>query len=131
MTRWRAYEPGDEIALRAAHATQCQAAGTDFAFPNFADPRYILVSVAERNGEVIGAVAAHATIEMLFVGGDAPMVRSAVRRRGQFAAWLRTLGCDEAHAFVPNRLVKKMEPVLQRLGFRRSNSAYTTFYAEL
>ncbi|HEY7855886.1 MAG TPA: hypothetical protein VIC32_05535, partial [Terriglobales bacterium] len=116
---WRGFRPGDEPELRAAHAAQCAGLGMQFAFPDLEDPRTLLVAVCERAGKVVGAVVAHATVEVMFVGGDGNMVRSAVRQESVLAEWLRALGADEAHAFVPRRWVRSMQPILRRLGFAR------------
>ncbi|TAN23904.1 MAG: hypothetical protein EPN33_03555 [Acidobacteria bacterium] len=127
MISWRPFRSADEAALRARHVAQNAA----FAFPDLADPRFVLVEVAEKDGQIIGAVGAHVTIELMFVGADSLVVRAAVRDRARFAGQLRALGADEAHVFVPNRLLAGMEPLLVRLGFRRSNQDYTPFYQEL
>lgn len=127
MITWRAFRPADEAALRARHAAQ----KAEFVFPELADPRFVLVEVAENNGEIAGALAAHATLELMFLGANPLAVRAAVRNRARFAFQLRALGADEAHVFVPNRLLASMEPLLVRLGFRRSNQNYTPFYQEL
>ncbi|MGH9413015.1 MAG: hypothetical protein ACRD0Y_04670 [Terriglobales bacterium] len=127
MITWRPFRPEDAAALRARHCEQ----GAGFAFPDLADPRYLWTQVAERDGRIVGAVAAHATLELMFVGADPLVVRAAVHSRHRFAAMLRSAGADEAHAFIPNRLLARMEPLLTRLGFRRSNQAYTPFYQEL
>lgn len=127
MITWRPFRSIDVAALRARHAAQHAA----LAFPDLADPRFVLIEVAENNGQVVGAVAAHATLELMFVGADPGVVRAAVRARAHFTDQLRRRGADEAHAFVPNRLLAGMEPLLIRLGFRRSNQDYTPFYQEL
>jgi len=129
--RWRRFRPGDEPALRAAHAAQCAGLGMHFAFPDVDDERTLLIAVCERGSQVLGAVMAHATVEVMFVGGDARMVRSAVRHESVLAGWLRALGADEAHAFVPRKWVGSMQPILRRLGFERSNELYTPFYRAL
>lgn len=127
MITWRPIRPTDEPVLRARHAAQKAA----FVFPELADPRFVLVEVAEKNGTIAGAIAAHATLELMFLGADPLVVRAAVRDRARFARQLRALGADEAHVFIPNRLLASMEPLLVRLGFRRSNQDYTPFYQEL
>ncbi|MGH9482513.1 MAG: hypothetical protein ACRD1L_10540 [Terriglobales bacterium] len=131
MTGWRPYRKSDEAALRRKHAAQCSALGEAFTFPDFSDPRYLVVEVMERDGEVVGAVAAHATLEVMFIGGDPLMARAAVGARERLAQRLRAAGGDEAHAFVPRTVLRRMEPILRRLGFRRSNERYTPFYREL
>lgn len=131
MITWRSYLRSDDAALRWRHAQQCLAMGERFHYPDFSDPRYLVVEVAERNGEVVGAVAAHATLEMMFVGGDPLVARAAVKAREKLAARLRAAGGDEAHAFVPKGMLRRMEPIMRRLGFRRSNEAYVPFYREL
>ncbi|MGH9487058.1 MAG: hypothetical protein ACRD04_05645 [Terriglobales bacterium] len=131
MTFFRELRPVDLSALQAAHQRQCAALGCQFGFPDLSDPRYLLTLVAERDGVLIGALTAHATIELMFLGGDPLMVRATIRDRSLLAQRLRTAGCDEAHAFVPNVRLPAMAPLLRRLGFRRSNSGYTPFYASL
>lgn len=127
MITWRPFRSTDATVLLARHAARKAA----FAFPDLADPRFVLVEVAEKDGQIVGAVAAHATLELMFLGADPSVVRAAVRDRDHFAGQLRKLGADEAHIFVPNRLLGSMEPLLVRLGFRRSNQDYTPFYQEL
>ncbi len=124
---WRPLRPDDVAPLRARH----QAQAAEFAFPDFDDPRYLLAEVAERDGKLLGAVAAHATIELMFVGATPALLRAAVRERERLRARLLAAGCDEAHAFVPRALAPRMEPLLRRLGFRRSNAAFLPFYREL
>lgn len=91
----------------------------------------MLALVAERDGRVVGALTFHATLEAMFVGGDAGMVRDAVRRRHDFEEELRGAGADEVHAFVPRRVLHSMKPLLRRFGFRRSNQGFVTFYREI
>lgn len=131
MITWRPYFRDDWEALRRLHKAWCGRAGVRFAFPDLDDPRYLLTRVAERNGAVAGAVTAHATVELMLVGANAAVARSAIRERAQLAEELRAAGCDEAHAFVPVALLGGMEPLMRRAGFRRSNQEYTTFYASL
>lgn len=131
MTTWRPFRKSDEPTLRERHAAQCRAMGQTFAFPNLDDPRYLVVEVAVRDGEIVGAIAAHATIEVMFLGGDPKLAREAVRAREKLEQRLTGAGADEAHAFVPNAILRSMEPILRRLGFRRSNEAFTVFYREL
>jgi hypothetical protein len=131
MIRWRPYRAEDDRALRLRHARQCEASGVEWAYPNFDDPRYLVIEVAERDGEVLGAVAAHATVEMMFVGCDPLTARAAVRAQAALRRRMTAAGCDEVHAFVPRRWLKSMEPLLRRLGFRRSNGSYEPFYREL
>lgn len=131
MITWRPYRRGDEAALRSRHLRQCEALGVRFAFPDLDDPRYVLGEVAERGGQVVGAVVFHATLEAMFLGGDAAMVRAAVGRQCAWSGMLRQLGADEVHAFVPRRALRAMERILRRLGFRRSNEAYVPFYREV
>ncbi len=131
MTTWRPMQASDLAPLQAAHARQCGAMGVEFAFPELADPRYLLARVAERGGKVVGAVVFHATLEAMFVGGDAAMARAAVARRQEFEKELRWCGADEVHAFVPRGLLRSMEPLLRRLGFRRSNPEYVAYYREV
>lgn len=128
---WRPYRPEDETALREAHQRQCAAGGEGFAFPDFRDPRYVWALVGERGDQVLGAIVAHATLELMFVGGDAGLVRDAVRRRHWLEEQLRGLGADEAHAFVPRRQLRAMRPLLHRLGFRPSAEGFVPFYREL
>ena len=131
MIRWRPYRSSDGGRLRERHEAQCRAMGAEFPYPDFSDPRYVVVEVAERDGELAGAVAAHATIEVMLIGAEAAVARAAVRERRHLVERLRGAGADEAHAFVPRRLLKRMEPVMRRLGFRRSNESYVAFYQEL
>jgi hypothetical protein len=126
-TLWRQLRPGDVPQLRARHAAQ----GAPFAFPDFDDPRYVLAEVAECDGALLGAVAAHATVEMMFVGATPALLRAAVRERERLRARLLAAGCDEAHAFVPRALAPRMEPLLRRLVFRRSNEDFLPYYREL
>jgi hypothetical protein len=44
---------------------------------------------------------------------------------------LRALGADELHAFVPRACLAAMEPLLERMGFRRSNEAFLPLYQSL
>lgn len=135
MITWRQYRASDEAALRRAHARQCAAlaagGGEPFAFPPLDDPRYLMVEVAERDGMVVLAVAAHATVEMMLIGGDAPTVGSAIRRRQHFRARLRAAGCDEAHAFAARALERPMAALLARAGFRPSSQGYVPYYTEI
>lgn len=131
MIRWRPCRQGDEAVLRSRHAAQCQALGVRFAFPDLDDPRYVLAEVAEREGKVVGAVLFHATLEAMFLGGDAGMVREAVSRQWVWSGMLHHLGADEVHAFVPRRALRAMERIVRRMGFRRSNEEYVTFYREI
>jgi hypothetical protein len=124
---WRPLQPDDIASLRDRH--EAQQAG--FAFPDFGDPRYVMVQVAERGGAVLGAVAAHATVELMFVGATPALLRAAVHGHGLLRARLVAAGCDEAHAFVPRHLAARMEPLLRRMGFRRSNESYLPYYQEL
>jgi hypothetical protein len=124
---WRPLDRGDVAGLQARH--EAQQAG--FAFPDFEDPRYVLAEVAEREGRLLGAVAAHATVELMFVGATPELLRAAVRGREWLRMRLLASGCDEAHAFVPRTLAPRMDPLLRRLGFRRSNDAFLPYYREL
>ncbi|HUX66397.1 MAG TPA: hypothetical protein VMV31_02795 [Terriglobales bacterium] len=128
MIHWRPYQPGDEAALRRRHEAQ----GGLFAFPELsADPRYLLVEVAERDGEVAGAFVAHATIEVYLLGADAGVARAALKEGPRWRRQLQAIGADEAHAFVPRAVVGGMEPLLRRVGLRRSNESFVPFYCEL
>lgn len=128
MIRWRRHLAGDTTALRLRHEAQA----APFAFPELtADPRYLMVEVAERDGEVAGAFVAHATIEVYLLGADAGVARAAVRRAAAWRAMLRDLGADEAHVFVPRAAVAGMEPLLRRAGLRRSNETFVPFYSEI
>ncbi|MGH9475435.1 MAG: hypothetical protein ACRD1C_03780 [Terriglobales bacterium] len=131
MISWRPYRAADRKRLRERHCAWCASSGVAFPFPDLDDPRYLITQVAVRNGEVVGAVTAHATVELMFLGADADVARSAVRERARMAEVLRAAGADEAHAFVPNALLDGMEPLLRRFGFQRSNQDYTVFYTKL
>ncbi len=127
MTAWRPLLADDLPQLRARHEAQ----GAPFAFPDFDDPRYLLAEVAEGDGALLGAVAAHATVELMLVGATPALLRAAIRERERLRTRLLAAGCDEAHAFVPRALAARMEPLLQRLGFRRSNEGFLPYYREL
>jgi hypothetical protein len=129
--RWRGFRREDETKLRQAHARQCAALGTDFGFPDLNDPHYFLAATGERDGEVEGAIVAHATTEVMFLGGNRHLLRHAIERRGRFEQWLRAAGADEAHAFIPATALPQMHPLLRRLGFRRSNPEFIPYYREL
>lgn len=131
MIIWRPYRRQDKAALERRHHAQCSRSGVDFAFPDLDDPRYLVTEVAEYNGRIVGAVTAHATIEVMFVGADPLVARAAVRARRRFIQRLQQAGADEAHAFVPNRLLTKMRPLMRLLGFAQSNQDYTVFYQSL
>ncbi|MGH9415412.1 MAG: hypothetical protein ACRD01_02180 [Terriglobales bacterium] len=135
MTTWRGYRPDDEGALRAAHQRQCAAitarGGEGFAFPDLGDLRYLLAEAAEREGELLGAVVAHATVELMLVGGSRAMLHSLAKRGPELRGRLRALGCDEVHAFVPRARLDSMTALLGALGMRRSNPAYVPYYTEL
>lgn len=128
---WRCFREADAPALREAHARQCAALGAQFAFPELDDPRYFRIVTGEREGRVEGAIVAHATTEVMFLGGNRHLVRSAIEQRGALEHWLRSAGVDEAHAFVPVTVLPQMHPLLQRLGFRRSNPDFIPYYREL
>src|SRR6185437_2808877 len=128
---WRAYTPADADALRRRHALQCAAPGTAFAFPDLTDPRYVLAAVAENASGLLGAVVAHATLELMFVGGTPRMVASLARDPGWLRRELVSLGADEVHAFVPRARQRAMHPLLARLGLRPSNPDYVPYYGQL
>lgn len=128
---WRPWQPADEGALRTAHASQCGRLRTWFDFPNLRDPRYIWALTAERAGEARGVIAAHATLEGMIVGGEAAMMRDLIEHRSWFLDQLRVRGADEVHAFVPRAGLRALEPLLGRLGFRRSNEAFLPMYQSL
>lgn len=128
---WRGYRRADEPALRRAHARQCMALGSEFAFPDLDDPRYFLIATGEREGRAEGAIVAHATTEVMFVGGNRHLLRDAIRNRERWERWLVAAGADEAHAFVPGMALPQMDPLLARLGFRRSNPDFVPYYREL
>lgn len=129
--RWRRFRPEDEAQLRRAHAQQCAAMGSRFAFPDLDDSRYYLAAAGERDGQVEGAIVAHATTEVMFLGGNRHLTRSAIANREMFEQWLRGAGADEAHAFVPITVLPQMHPLLARLGFRRSNPDFVPYFREL
>jgi hypothetical protein len=128
---WRPWQPADDAALRLAHAAQCSRLHTWFEFPNLLDPRYIWALTAERGGEARGVIAAHATLEGMIVGGEAAMMRDLAEHTSWFVDQLRALGADEVHAFVPRAGLRALEPLLGRLGFRRSNEAFLPLYQSI
>ncbi|MGN6591700.1 MAG: hypothetical protein ACTHJX_02250 [Terriglobales bacterium] len=128
---WRPWQPADAAALRRAHAVQCGRLNTWFEFPDLRDPHYVWALTAERNGEAQGVIAAHATLEAMIVGGEAAMMRDLIEHRDWFVHQLRALGADELHAFVPRACLAAMEPLLGRMGFRRSNEAFLPLYQSL
>lgn len=131
MIRFRSYRALDQPALRRLHARQVRRSGATFAFPNLDDPRYLRTFVAERDGEIVGAIVTHATLETFFVGDDPGLLRAAIRAKPALERALASAGADELHAFVPRRWRRAMAPLLKRLGFRPSNEAFVTFYREL
>lgn len=131
MIAFRPYRAEDRAALEDLHRQQVGESGAVFAFPDLDDPRYLRVYIAERDGQVVGAVIFHATVETFFVGADPTLVRATVRHRQALERDLTAAGADELHAFVPRALANKMRPLLERLGFRRSNPAFEPWYREL
>ena len=131
MITFRLYRPEDRSALEELHRRQVQCTKTEYAFPDLDDPRYLRVFVAEKDGALLGAVVAHATVEVFFLGDDPELIRATVRERNAIRDELVRVGADEAHAFVPVRLAEKMGRLLARLGFRRSSAAFETWYREL
>lgn len=131
MIYWRRYRTEDGAALKARHEAECARAGFRFEFPALDDPRYLMCEVAERDGQPVAALVVHATVEVMLIGADAAVARAAVEQAPLFAERLRAIGADEAHAFVPKRLMAGMAPLLRRAGFRASNADYVPYYREI
>lgn len=128
----RLLRPGDEAALRAIHIRQLRSTGFSYAWPElFSDRRYYRVYVLEREGRVEGCLVAHATTEVFVIADRPRVLRALVRRRELLALGLREAGADELHAFVPRTMLGRMRHFLGRMGLRRSDDRFLTFYREL
>lgn len=126
-------DPGTRAELAAVHARQQGKLRPEerYAMPQLDDPRYLAVWVAYRDGRAVGAIVAHATLEVYAIGDSPLLLRAAAAQQGRWRRWLSQAGCDEAHCFVPASLAGKLQRWLARFGFRRSNPAFTPFYTEI
>lgn len=128
MITRRAYRPDDEPALRAIHAQQCGAVGAETPFPAN-DTQTFTMAVFEEDGRVVGAVVAHAAIELYYIAADAMALRAAWREHDAIRAELAAAGIDEVRLFELVATLDKLEPLLRRLGFEPMNPAYRQFSA--
>jgi hypothetical protein len=119
----RAYQSSDEAALRAIHARQCEAIGAQTPYPAN-DTQTFAMAVFEENGRVVGAVVAHAAIELYYIAADAMALRAAWREHDVIRAELAAAGIDEVRLFELESTLSKLEPLLRRLGFHAADPRY-------
>jgi hypothetical protein len=116
----RAYTDADLEALRAMHAAQ----GFAYAFPNLADPLFLVRSVVEEEGRPRMAAFLRLTAEAYLLANPC---EGSPRRRWR---WLLALhesvrqeaaarGLADVQAFLPPRVTRAFGRRLGSLGWRR------------
>ena len=116
----RAYTDADLDALRAMHAAQ----GFGYAFPDLADPRFVLRAVLEKDGRPRMAALLRLTAEAYLLADPA---EGTPRQRWQ---WLLALheatrqaaaarGLGDVQAFLPPQVARAFGRRLATLGWRR------------
>ena len=128
-------EKNDSSSVLALHQETEQAIGKKMDLPNLADHPVLIAEVAEKHGEVKGALYLESVPECCFIGRDAEVTVSAVRHAPEILARLKAHGFRVVRLQVPKALPERERKMIRQelgqAGFHCTDELYEHFCLDM
>jgi hypothetical protein len=135
--KMRLMTPRDIPAILQLGHQQNERDGTNYPVPLLYTPNGLrsqnlpLALVAEAQGQVVQAQLFLRTIELMVFGIDPRATAISSRHIDAAAFCLANEGYDGMHCQVPRQQAGTIEPVMQRMGFKRDDDRLAHFYRDI